>query len=234
MIISHKYRFIYFANPKTATTSIEKALKDVDESHTFSDRLDRLIAQNRFLQNRNLIHIAPVYVRQLVGEDIWNGYYKVAFVRNPWDWVISQYCQNFCKVGSKKYKLGLLLNKLSLQPHPDLDCREKPFFTKRDFVLHWNLMYRLRNVEDASNSFQYHFVQDKNGNRVADYIGKFENLKADFETFCNHVGLEGFSLPLSNKSKGKTLSYQQYYTGQTKEIVSKKYERDINLFDYKF
>lgn len=42
-------------------------------------------------------HMAASRVRQLVGEEVWGGYHKFCFERNPWDKVVSYY--NWKKYG---------------------------------------------------------------------------------------------------------------------------------------
>ena len=121
MIVSHKYKFIFLKTNKTAGTSIEIALSGVcgaddiispispeDEKmrselgyrgpqhHLASAReygvvdVAKLLVRGR-KKNRFYNHISAGEVKNLIGEDTWNRYYKFCFERNPWDRVISLY-----------------------------------------------------------------------------------------------------------------------------------------------
>lgn len=119
MIISHKYRFIFLKTAKTAGTSIEIALsrhlgKDdiitpisaADErvrnsagyrgpqnyriplrQHNFRELAAAVIGRRKRFYN----HIPGLEVRNLIGDEVWNSYYKFCFQRNPFDRVISLY-----------------------------------------------------------------------------------------------------------------------------------------------
>lgn len=121
MIVSHKHRFIFLKTNKTAGTSIEIALSKfcgpddiitpispVDEetrrslgyrgpqnylASWYEYRLRdvaRLLLKGK-RKPRFFNHITGREVRDLVGKDVWDGYYKFCFERNPYDRVISHY-----------------------------------------------------------------------------------------------------------------------------------------------
>ncbi|GAA5215313.1 sulfotransferase family 2 domain-containing protein [Corallincola platygyrae] len=119
MIISHKHKFIFLKTNKTAGTSIELALRqhcggediitrvtptDESKSRELGGRSAQhcLVPLSHYSQGDwiNLLkgkprrfynHIRAAEVRELIGEDIWQSYYKFCFERNPWDKVISLY-----------------------------------------------------------------------------------------------------------------------------------------------
>ena len=93
MIVSHKHRFIFAAVPKTGTHSVRQALReqlgegDVEQVGLFVDK--------RFpwpdLAAIRHGHLALRQVRPHLGEAAFAGYFKFAFVRNPFDRFVS-YC----------------------------------------------------------------------------------------------------------------------------------------------
>lgn len=101
MIISHKHRFIFVKTKKTAGTSLEIALSGIcgprdvltpvstKDEHT-RKRLGYRGAQNyRTSEYTFLNHTKATKIRDIVGPDVWNSYFKFAFERNPWDKVVS-------------------------------------------------------------------------------------------------------------------------------------------------
>jgi hypothetical protein len=120
MILSHSKQFIFFKTPKTAGTSVEIALSkicsdiDVITPITKADEKLRISMEGRTAQNhesslwlnirgkgyRFYNHMGAHEVRALVSADVWQSYKKFAFVRNPWDQVVSGY---YMKKRSGKY-----------------------------------------------------------------------------------------------------------------------------------
>jgi len=94
----------------------------------------------------------------------------------------------------------------------------------RDFVI-WQ----------TRNPYIYHtqseFLFDQNGNRMVDFIGKFENVETDFKLITERLNIKE-KLPHKNISKEK--GYSEEYTDETKDLVYRFYKNDIKLFDYEF
>ncbi|WP_261134428.1 sulfotransferase family protein [Bacillus sp. Marseille-Q3570] len=102
MIISHKYKFIFLKTKKTAGTSIEISLsrycgdRDIitpimPEDEKIRAALGKYPQNNQIGQTNFYNHDSANKIKSLIGEDIWNSYYKFCFDRNPWDKVISLY-----------------------------------------------------------------------------------------------------------------------------------------------
>jgi hypothetical protein len=75
-------------------------------------------------------------------------------------------------------------------------------------------------------------MEDASGNRVIDFVGRFENLQNDFDAVCDTIGVPRQQLLNSNHIQRKR--YTEYYDEETREIVAKHHARDIEYFGYKF
>jgi hypothetical protein len=120
MIISHKHKFIFIKTKKTAGTSVEIALSkfcgESDVITPISPKDEAIRAQfgyrgpqnhlipfwkysvrdwAKFLRKRKRRFLYPHSgardVQQVVGDEVWNSYFRFCFERNPWDKVISLY-----------------------------------------------------------------------------------------------------------------------------------------------
>lgn len=138
-----------------------------------------------------------------------DDYFKFAFVRNPWDRIVSCY---FHKVVTRKAK-----------------CFEKCF--GKDFTYFVNFIHR---IDVASLDTNAHVrLQTKliPVNKL-DFIGKINNFNHDFKHVCDVIGITYDHVPHAHKTEHA--HYTTYYTPRTKKIIAKKYKEDIEAFGFTF
>jgi hypothetical protein len=152
-------------------------------------------------------------------------YYRFAFVRNPWDRFLSLYNDMYHKRGGKNQIMnysGLL------RLHETIFWRTKTF---KQFCLEF---------ENSSWISEPHFKPQFdylsiNGNIEVDFVGRFENLQEDWSHITKELGLIGnCDLVHATKSLVNSGDYRMYYDDQTKKIVKKMYEKDIEEWKYEF
>jgi hypothetical protein len=105
VIVSHRHRFIFLKTRKTAGTSLELALArvcgpdDVITSINPRDEEARRAqglpgpqnVESPHLHRKAFNHMPARMAREAVGAEVWDGYYRFAIERNPWDAVVSLY-----------------------------------------------------------------------------------------------------------------------------------------------
>lgn len=220
MIISHEYKFIYFANGKCASSTIENSLaKYNDDDRIKIVELDygkkgiwckKKLNNKKHIKNlwgTNTEHVPPMLVKDELGE-IFNDYFKFSFVRNPYSWVVSQYFWNF---------------KESL-PKLEVHHLEKLF----------EFLKKVRRGINGESKFQFSFLSDDHGNGdlLVDYVGKVENFTNDFDAICKQIGIANEKSENCNENKKK--HYLSYFTKESKKFVEVKYAKDFKKFNYSF
>jgi chondroitin 4-sulfotransferase 11 len=197
MIVSDRTKCILVHIQRTGGASIENLLRSNDGdigSHLYQGRR----------------HMSAREVRALVGPEIWGGYFKFAFVRNPWDRLVSWYhlcTQSFNPNNFSRY----------IREHaPTFD----------DFVTKTTT-----GPAEKTTYNQLDYVTDENGEMMLDFVGRYEALHDEFSIVKARLNLS-FELPHVNKSAHK--DYREYYTEETREIVAQRFARDIAFFGYDF
>lgn len=135
----------------------------------------------------------------------YRGYFKFAFVRNPWDRVVSLY---FNKVAPGTYCEGTQ----SLTFEQFVDWLAQQDLTKID--AHAKLQALLIPVDEL------------------DFIGRFETFSKDVQYVLGRLGLSKVSIPKHNPSSHA--HYSRYYDDRTRELVRQLYREDIERFGYTF
>ena len=203
MMISPKHKFLLLHLPKTGGTSCKKELAKYDEECRFKNGHPTLIE----------------LMRQKWLGNLREDYFKFAFVRNPFDRLVSAF---FYISRDSSYKLDCVMRK-----EFKMNGVSFSFFVKNTLALILkNPNTRPRHFKPQSDFF---FEDNKN---LLDFVGKFENFQEDFNIICDKIGIPRQELPHKNKTKHK--HYTEYYDDETREIVAKKYAKDIEHFGYKF
>jgi len=144
---------------------------------------------------------------------------RVAFVRNPFDRVVSAY--EFARPGGTSY----------VQPIPNPTYQGAQFETFDVFVRRWLAHVDLLE-EDVVFTPQWRFICDDRGEVIVDHVGKVENLMADLAVVEKRLGTD-IRLADLNRTSRKG-DYRSYYDDESREIVSQVYRRDIEMFGYRF
>ena len=80
------------------------------------------------------------------------------------------------------------------------------------------------------------FYLPNSGNKIVDFIGKVENIKEDFNEVADILELESSVMDKIhiNKTQRDSQDYRDYYTEETKQIIEKVYQTDMQAFGYKY
>ena len=226
-MLCHHYECIFVHIPKTGGQSIENFFLD-NIGLSWDLRAPLLLRSNSIqeLGPPRLAHLtASEYIKlKYVSEKIFINYFKFSFVRNPWARLVSHYRY------SRLY---------SLYPFK--------YFVKNVFLQR----YYKKNYWFLRP--QYEFLYSNKGQLLVDFVGKFECLDLDFKYVANKLGFYNPELLHINKSKNNYLErllckiprfnylkrslandYRDYYDIESRDVVSRLYEKDIELFEYEF
>ncbi|WP_263079367.1 sulfotransferase family protein [Endozoicomonas sp. Mp262] len=188
-----KLECIFVHIPKTAGTSLQKTLFNF--THTGHLRWDEYEAYDK---------------------KKFSKYYKFAFVRNPWDRVVSAY--EYLKSGGRN-ESDKAWSEKNLAKYTSFESFINSWLTEEN-ILTWNHFVP-----------QSNFIFDTNDNLKVDFLGRFETLNCDFKILSEKLG--GYR-SLENINKSKRKAYKDYYSKTTKDKIAKLYGRDVELLGYKF
>src|SRR5882724_1845690 len=210
MILSSQPAFLFVHIEKAAGSSIQIALRPVATSaknYRWRRRLCWLGAVNRLGLYRILAlpeHADARLVKRCLPAPVYDGLFKFAFVRNPWDRLVSRYAH--------------LLRSKDRHRH-EMVKRMKSF---EEFIA-WEIKRR--------SAYQFEYVTGKDGRSIVDFVGRYERLAEDFATVCARIGVKA-ELPHANVSEHR--DYRSYYTPESRDLVARHFRRDIEMFGYDF
>lgn len=233
MILSTDHKFIFIANSKTGTTSIEAVLARFDRGDRY-----RFAAPGLFSDR----HIPAAILRALVPAEVWDSSFKFCFVRNPYDWFVSQWFYLFGvkpRPGQTKVRQALRRTgqvwrntgrRRGFSTMPKGDLSRRTCFSADDVVFLFERLAREhRIVPWEAGSFQTSFMFDADGRQIVDFIGRYENLTADFHSVVERLALD-LALPQVNRSSHE--HWRGYFDNRSAEAVHELWRQDFEAFGY--
>lgn len=222
-----EYNCLFVHIPKTAGKSIESFFLSL-LGLSWDQRSSLLLNYNNDPSRgpERLAHLTALEYVELgyLDSSQFQSAFSFAFVRNPWDRMVSEY----------KYRRGYLRSSFKdylMQglPEPGMSDAYRHIVPQSDFLF------------------------DQNGEQLVDFVGRFENLQQDFEEVCRRTGLQTGTLPRAADVHGSPISipervrqvlglykepmhkhYSDYYDAESRDRVATMYEQDIRAFNYSF
>jgi len=156
------------------------------------------------------------------------GYFSFAFVRNPWDRLVSCYRD---KVAGEVDGFTYSTIRAGIA-----DCLARfdaftPDMAFNDFV---DAVASIPDTEaDEHFRSQYTFIINRDDAVAVNYLGRYETLPKDLRTIQQRTGMPAFTLP-HLQAAATQVAYSEYYNDRTRKIVAERYASDIDMFEYQF
>jgi hypothetical protein len=211
MELSYSHRFIFIHVYRAGGQSVSAALAPyayVPREYFPRVPVVRKLmgdAKMRRLRAHYWGHIKAKELKAELPPEVFEPFFKFAFVRNPWDWHVS----NFHYISQRA-------------DHPWHEV-VAPFRDLEEY-LDWR-------IQEKGAEQQSEFVYGEDGALLVDFVGRFERLAEDFAVVCERIGIAS-SLPHANRSSHA--DFRQYYTPATRKLVADLYREDIERFGYSF
>ncbi|MFD1314672.1 sulfotransferase family 2 domain-containing protein [Namhaeicola litoreus] len=205
MLISDTHEFIFVHVRKSAGGSINETLKSIS-----IPRPDDLISKVRtklgwekdYHHYRFRQHATLLNAKKVIPKEVFDKYFKFAFVRNPYTRLVSEY----------EY------------------IRRTKDHGRNKRVMRMTFDQYITFQAARYNGHQVNMLVDKKGKLLSDFVGKMENLDEDWKVVCEKLKIPFNELP--HNKKAKKINYAEYYNEHNLELVAKLWAKDFETFGY--
>jgi len=204
-LISHRYKFIYIGIPKVATRSFKTSIHDLRQDDFDAEFHERA---DKF---RSSLMAYP-------------DYFKFSFTRNPFARALS--CYN-SKIGYDDVSIKKQARILSF--YKGL----RPGMSFEEFAIWLNSDEGQDGCADRHWMSQHQFLYGSDGQKICDFVGRYECLQDDLAYILQKIGVPDLELSQAGWISGSD-AYQDVYSEIAREEISKRYKVDLDLFKYKF
>ncbi len=208
MLISDSHQFIFVHVRKAAGTTLRTVLQPHALPYRHS-RWRRLISHAGLLRDYRRYAFRPheplSTAQRIMPEQIYSSLFKFAFVRNPWERLVSEY--------------HYILDNPAHHRHHRVS-RLGDF----ESFIHYQAAR-----EDAH---QFRQLCHLDGEPGLDFTGRVESFEHDWQRVAERLGLDQ-ALP-ERLNQGPRVDYRDLYTDRSRGMVAQLWQRDIELFEYQF
>ncbi|MGD8384206.1 MAG: sulfotransferase family 2 domain-containing protein [Lysobacterales bacterium] len=208
MLISDSHEFIFPQVRKTASSSMQQILRPLCIPPP-SGLLARLKSRTRLEWDYHAykfpLHADILSAKRRMPSAQFERYFKFAFVRNPWERLVSEY--------------EYILN----QPDHGRHRRVRAMGTFADFI-HLQI--------SRSDAYQINMLCDSSNKLLVDFLGRFERLDDDWASVCRQIGIPHRPLPHRNATARRPLG--EYYDDDSIALVARHWATEIEMFGYRY
>jgi len=211
MLVSYEAAFLFVHIDRVAGTSIQLALRPYAVQPRDSRLRRRLVwlgGMNRLGRLHRALefpeHATARAIKKCLPPELYARLFKFAFVRNPWDRLVSRHAHLLQNQGHPRHRLVKNLGNF-------------------ENYLAWEIQRK--------KMHQHAYVYGMDGECLVDFIGYYEHLQRDFVRVCQQLKIQT-DLPRVNTSVHR--DYRLCYTAATRDLVAEHFRRDIELFGYEF
>jgi len=218
MLISYRKNFLFVHIAKTGGTSIRAALRPYRWGGWYTVPLWLASQVNQLTRPRHKLglkfprHAKAIAAQEMLPEPVYRALFKFAIVRNPWDLQVSSWHHIRREKPEVISGVNSFADFLRLKFDPDRSY---------DYML------------DTSAELQHEYIVDLQGRVIVDFIGRYEQLEADFAHICGRIGIATPNLPHLRRATERD-DYRRYYTDDLAELVARHYQRDLAVLGYTF
>jgi len=221
MLLSHRHGFLFVHVAKTGGTSVRAALS--------KGRLADPLAWPMILSSRISAmtghrigaklprHAGVIAAKEMLPPECFSQLFKFAFVRNPWDRLVSAY-RHF-----ERERQDVLQS----DGIGDFPCYV-------EFILNVAPETTVRGtLVQAMQRPQLESLVGLGGELLVDFVGRYESLHEHFAVITERVGMPTLKLP-HRRASHQTKDYREYFMDRLAEEVGTHFADDIQAFQYEF
>ncbi|RMH18328.1 MAG: hypothetical protein D6698_07185 [Gammaproteobacteria bacterium] len=230
MLVSHRKKFIYTKTAKTAGTSVELFFEpyclpanSISHSHergTYVGESGIVGYRGRNSFGHKWFNHMPAYrIKQLLGEEVWEEYFKFCVIRNPFDRLVSAFyhCE---RVRAEPLRLDNLrrkwrFGKVRVQGTTEIE--------------------RFRSWLAAGGDMNDRDKYLIDGKVCVDYFIRYDSLSEGVQDVCTRLGIsyDPERLPrLKSGLRNNVIPLEDYYDAKSIELVRSRYALEIEMFGF--